>query len=1616
MSLVKTALKFIQFIAKISPKSTKEDKQLRDIESEVQRKLVESTTQFFSTSSVHSYSDDDDDDDWGVESATQLKGVYAGYFSSNPEDEIDPIEEQLFPPRLSLFRKKNLALFRNTFVVQKYDETIPQLYSLELEDETVLTSKEHFLKWLRSLNLEEMNRYKSEEELSAESSKDLILEKFRHNIDYIDPFSVAWAQFYYESAWKLMRIGTKESCASCFKLIGEYFSKIPAARITSDIDHEDVQKLNELFKLSLALLEIAALLVNPDNYDRFLDMKSYLLLFNSKNIDMLELIEIKGLCHNIVLFSKKQETFKRCEKIVSKLVEIFSRNSQVSTPTVMIMDPKSHLTTPPTHADMACEALIILHYFLYNISPLTMEYTVDPQKKDFRIMSIQNRMTSSLDPNFHYLLDVNQRTELLNIFYHKLPCMSTFKAFVAFSLGLYCRNISNDYKQAERVLFESVYIFCQTSGFTKAIPSLLSNICTRVLVELAQVLTENNKYTYSSLIFRAAVENQKLINLSYDYTLVNDLAELSIREDDWRSGIYYYTLLLNHANEEKMTAKYGHLSSLLSSLYIERGDFKNAESCITNSLLFMRSQGKSGEYELNLQLTLAKLFLQSYNFERGMDLLARLMEEKITSIQRCTVYINLAEAYLKKRWLKECDFVLFRLGVLMSEQVSILETSGVDPIKILEITARCFLKLSRFSDALCCINIALSQCTAPYVLADLLFLKGKILQKISQDTSPVSFPSTLTSTNKIELVERLREFFGRSTYNYAMDSSLINKRSIYNNPEEVLLDALDCLYKSKELYIICTNELNAAKVDIFIARFQIEYLIVPIVFCGVDPNLLILSKSDGWELDLKEIETKHILPALEVALKTTSVLVALDGYITMAEAKFLQGKRTSAEIFWKHCRDVVFTLFINDTEVVVSKGAPPSFLEKLLTLLKRLVRLMFCLGSKELINNNLSIIDSYLLLETEIEQILKRTSPESNDSTVYDSTYSDSSSESEVEEISLVTKNKIYESLLINTQINSVRTLPFLRRRRKSSVKSNSGRSLKSFNLLKMGPGTGSQSTQSSNGSKSSDGYLDYPSPHDLLSEKIWGCIFRMKLHAKKHHLSEKELNFRNQESMRRLYHLMSIVKQKNSQQFPSYVDIKLEDAQKSEEIDYMKSLLIDYSSIESTRNLGMNTLEKLVYIIHIDSVITFYTPKTGQIIYQKLGKNQPTLNNSSPKSEEKKSTDSKYSFYKSEHSKSSSQSVSQKPAYSANVIPQLEDYLFSLICQPRKDKKINIRVDNTFSLIEHLSRNIVRGPYDYHPNIRHKKKYERINKQLDKFDYIGLFKRMKSKFFSLTPRSTDFSGLPRLSELCYPNSQLILLCSRSLQVLPWELMFDHFISRNFSLQRVVSQENKRNGKMKFKPQYFCFYSEDELKYISPVESDRKKWILECIKKGLNIQNESVNSGVFHDSLPNLPFHCPIIGYGRKPKSKSDRYKFVNFVKLSSISENPTQIITHIESYNSAQDFPVFILSFSDLLDLSEAIICLLNFRPDCTLLFFPESVMSIALEFLMDMQIVYTNSGQLANSRLTPSENSRNGYRFFLHSLQLIKKCLKIPLIVINPPTISNEGRNGSSSSTSSE
>jgi hypothetical protein len=1675
--------------------------------------------------------DDDSDDSWGSGGSGFGGGgvaPLAGLIdNSDDEDDIQSVSEvmneDVFPNRYHFFTTRVASSGEDSITNEQ-----SSLITLRMEDgEQRFKSADSLLRWLETIVSKHTTASEYDnEEGSKQTNEVAIVESFQTNLTYMDAFSKKWAKEYYSVCWRLYHMGTRESRAQCWKLLSDYFTQLPNAKITKNIDQEDVKKLTTIFNISLQILHIAALLWTPELMNSFKSMMDSINQFNPRQTDAVTIVELKALCHHIrsvAVSSKRQE----CGRIVPTLLQLFEkhyRKASVSptTPTFN-SNPKAHIQKLASSLEIACEALLVFHQYLCNMSPLTL----DP------LLSNDDNINISIcddELQKHELFDLWNRFTYLESLYCKMNYFSMLKATTILSLGQMCRYFNEDMK-SEMALFESLYIIDKTAPFSKLIPSIRCDYGTKALIEYATALVGNNKYPFSALTYMAAVKNHKTIHQEYDYALVSELAELSSKNDDWQRSCFYLRKLLKYNMQqggEMNIPKVVYLSEKLSEECMERGDFRNAEYYITTSVTFVKYSGrnsgnsssqlgsdysKTGDTELNLQLKLANLFLQGYYFERGIDLLARIIEEKLTPMQRCLVLTNLAEAYLKKRWLKECEFVLNKLGPLLEPHIL---NSGdvVTELKILGIAAKCYYRRAKYHLALFCVNAALQKCSIPARLASLFFLKGRIFQSVCHTKNPVVFPLSLSvdkvALEKDENYSFLQQFYRdendmhssfyglttpRNNFTYA-------QRELYKDTTQLLQDCTYCFEKAIYYYTAVSDEINIAKVHLEIAKVQIEHVFSEAVFLEGDPvacsKLQLNSDSNSSRdyISIKDIEDKYIISAMDTSVRTTHIMLSLNSYITMAECRYLQGRMMASQSFWNECKDVLFTLFMNESEVVVAKGAPPGFLQKLLSILTRLVRLMFCYESF-FINQNLAVVDALLMLEIELEQVLKRSGESSTEATFNSDSGNDSPSDGEsgIDENALISQNRIYEALPINSSVSRGKSLPFLRRNRKKA-------SLKLAGFRARKPAYGGSLKGSQSGSKM-DGYLDAVVMTERITERVWSCFYRMKQHSRKYSgqtMSERDLCFKNQQSMRRLYNLMLAIRGKkitslsptgssnssnNDKRFSisdnkrnstaaknrsstqsdhvSVSSMRLDEDAFVDQIDkkishmsltsgdsmlvscFLKtwgeeeskklqssSITIDFednfgrhgswqdislTKTSTTATVNPKMLSRLVYILLLEHVVVYYVPGTGRKEFQQLGGRKQNgkaivVSDRSGKSLSDSNLVSGSSMLRlsgtavSETAKTFSGSSMKKTGTGTTgnlkeqatkyLYEQLDSFMNALLLQGDRDKRTN-GLEQTEAIIDLLQTGLfMKAPFDYSSPTTDRSPLSTptsASSSKQKFDYRVLLAKKSSRLSSVMSfsrtASKNISLLPKLEDIAVPDQPLLLLCSHVLQIIPWELMFSEFMTRTFSLQHISKQKQLRDRHL---PAFFSFISEDESKFIAPIEKKRKEWLYYYVKKQLGLS--LMEPGIFHDALPNLPLHSPLIKYGKKP-SKSKKFKEINFVKLSMISENPTQIITHIESFLNTPQYPVFLFTLADLLDLSEAILCILSYRPDCTLVFIAEGLLSQAAEILLELQTIYGKNEQL--------KNPMNAYKFFAHCMTVLHRELRIPTVVINPPLPSN-------------
>jgi hypothetical protein len=117
--------------------------------------------------------------------------------------------------------------------------------------------------------------------------------------------------------------------------------------------------------------------------------------------------------------------------------------------------------------------------------------------------------------------------------------------------------------------------------------------------------------------------------------------------------------------------------------------------------------------------------------------------------------------------------------------------------------------------------------------------------------------------------------------------------------------------------------------------------------------------------------------ALELCGETSNILLMLKAYIAMAELRFLQGKKDIAQAFWMECKESIISFFVDGVRPILHE-APPGFLERLLVIARRSVRLLFFFD-KAVINKNLDLVDLYLILENDVEMAFRKPLPNSHD-------------------------------------------------------------------------------------------------------------------------------------------------------------------------------------------------------------------------------------------------------------------------------------------------------------------------------------------------------------------------------------------------------------------------------------------------------------------------------------------------------------------------------------------------------------------------------------------------------------------------------------------------------------
>eukprot|EP00761_Pharyngomonas_kirbyi_P003918 gb/GECH01003922.1/.p1 GENE.gb/GECH01003922.1/~~gb/GECH01003922.1/.p1 ORF type:complete len:1560 (+),score=344.98 gb/GECH01003922.1/:1-4680(+) len=1540
----------------------------------------------------------EDDDNISRSTDERLASLKSMLFPIETEDEDSKENQEIFPSKFKLIKD-----------LDEYDTTIKfpipsNLYSLrtktglpflkdtKLESYIVSTAS---VSGAQVFNVPPDNKWKEfNDSLESENQDE----------------NIQWAHLACQCCW--LWFYRKETTFYAEKLVDMFILRLKEQNLNT----LDSKSQAQLFYICLQVMRFVGQLKSLSHVNKVPEIKEEICNQFPSQTDYVNIVQVEILYDNLKHLAKRGEIGKN----LSFLLEIFDRKFEEKSkqPETNIYETVYYEYFPSDDL-VAAHALFILQCFFSYISPLTLKSMDEMWSSQFSIEDSSWEGITSL-----IITSQPERIKILKRLYSRINIFSPLKASMAEVLGMYYRHIEGNASLAEQLFFESIFILDHTKNLVEEIPTICRETGIQCLKEYGDVLLGNSKYRFGIAAHESSLKVFEHVYGTESQAIVRKLAVIATDNNDWRRSLHYYRKIHSKAQQESNINEIVYVSEVLSSMFLERGDFRNAESYISKALQYVpTTKGKIDALALQLKLKLANLYLHGYYFERGIELLARLLDQGLPNLQKSGVIIHLAEAYLKKRWLKECESVLNKMSPCL-DQPGVSVKIGIstnnnesDAAKAIEIAARCYYHQKKYTYSLFWVDEALRRCQPSnlWALGRYFFLKGKIFQALCLRKHDMEFPTNLQPEN----IQR-HPLYQQLQTTRALSQKAITKnigREIYNSRAELLYDCIRCYKKAYEYFHTISDEIRVAKAAGRIARTQLDYIIGPSALVNGKPGNISQVKvpkfsahkqaaDEPVNMSLSGIEYPITL-SLEIAIKAGSITLALEGYITMAELRYLEGQNKSSQAFWEECRRILFQMFMDGPSILVAREAPPGFMSKLYHLLKRLVRLLLCYDT-QYINSNLIVIDAFLKSEIDLDQVKKRPvgyQPEPFDEEDFPSSVS-------TEDTNVADNSPKPSATRPNTRPQHQRSLSanavamhfdmeFDSSKKKMSCSEQTAKNNKVYsemadnpkkNFLRFKSKKRKGPTLQAN-RRPSFYSEDKTTLLERGAERAWSCLFRMKQHCQMFAnggLSEEEVSRANQSSLRKLANFMHKIRKKEeaTDDFPKILtnnDSPRE--QPLHEVEHQETKTLFSSEL----------LNRCVYILHFDDILFYYVPSKGTKKFHQFGgevetefdtldgnidpveetENTSTHSSKSSRPDSRRTLSLRDIYIDTYHSELESETVSQPQHINVHTTLDkwIASYIKSLVVRNRRETLPGSIVEASALLAK-----IFPGPFNEICE-------ERL---IDSGWYTSVGqsrKRSGSIFKMFSSQSGEFESL---SDVQVSDEPVLVLCSKSLQTIPWELLIQGDVSRNFGLYWDIRNQQDFQSEHTI-PSYFCCFSEDDSKHISPVEQKRKDWIF---KKQMHAIGKAQMPITIHESLFNLPFHTPLVRYGKKASNYQRKYRYIHFLELGSIIGNPTELVSSIDKYLEELEFPVFIFTYADLLDVSEAALQLIQYRPDCTLLFVPEAGARDAAKLLMKMQENYLRCGDLGQG--APTEHR---YKFLMSCIRKLRREEQIPVVIVNPP-----------------
>jgi hypothetical protein len=233
----------------------------------------------------------------------------------------------------------------------------------------------------------------------------------------------------------------------------------------------------------------------------------------------------------------------------------------------------------------------------------------------------------------------------------------------------------------------------------------------------------------------------------------------------------------------------------------------------------------------------------------------------------------------------------------------------------------------------------------------------------------------------------------------------------------------------------------------------------------------------------------------------------------------------------------------------------------------------------------------------------------------------------------------------------------------------------------------------------------------------------------------------------------------------------------------------------------------------------------------------------------------------------------------------------------------------------------------------------------------------------------------------------LTLVCSHTFHIFPWELMLGEAVVRQLSLWEAISNVSTSVRAKGALPLYVGVYYSQGERAVAQLDTTRKDTIIRRVMHGLRVTGPvSLHRGC----CTPYPFHTPLIKYGRKSAPYKRKYKYADFLDLSDPLADVSKFVDGI----SSSFYPVFILTYADLLDASQMVLHLLR-STKCTVLFIQGSKLKSVTSKLVKLQDNYIKQ----NSKHLHTLGPRDRYQYIMSVINYLEDEQSTPISIFNTP-----------------